>query len=172
MPKIFPEEKFPANELPVIEEVDHYTQWADACRGVGETTSHFDYAGPLTETVLFGTIGIRFPQGRLGRPCAQDHEPRPGLKPGSPSPTERVGNQPGFRSDPKAYQADADQLFGPLTWLYLTPEICSPTTTDLFHRGSSGTRSGQADAMTDDGVKQYCSSFLSAHRFCATRSST
>ncbi len=65
MPKIFPEAKFPATTLPIIEEVDHYTQWADACRGVGETTSHFDYAGPLTETVLLGTIGIRFPEQEL-----------------------------------------------------------------------------------------------------------
>ncbi len=65
MPRLFPEEKFPAANLPVIAEVDHYTQWADACRGVGETTSHFDYAGPLTETVLLGTIGIRFPNQEL-----------------------------------------------------------------------------------------------------------
>jgi len=65
MPKIFPEEKFPTNEMPVIAGVDHYTQWADACRGVGETTSHFDYAAPLTETVLLGTIGIRFPKQEL-----------------------------------------------------------------------------------------------------------
>lgn len=61
MPTIFPEEKFATTGFPVIEGVNHYTQWADACRGVGETTSHFDYAGPLTETVLLGTIGIRFP---------------------------------------------------------------------------------------------------------------
>ncbi|GAA5508692.1 Gfo/Idh/MocA family oxidoreductase [Novipirellula caenicola] len=60
MPKLFPEDKFPADKTPVVESVDHYTQWADACRGAGETTSHFDYAGPLTETVLLGTIGIRF----------------------------------------------------------------------------------------------------------------
>lgn len=65
MPSLFPEEKFAAKELPVIEGVDHYTQWADACRGVGKTTSHFDYAGPLTETVLLGTIGIRFPGQEL-----------------------------------------------------------------------------------------------------------
>ncbi len=62
MPKIFPEAKFAADQLPIIEEVDHYTQWADACRGIGETTSHFDYAAPLTETVLLGTIGIRYPE--------------------------------------------------------------------------------------------------------------
>ncbi len=73
MPTIFPEEKFPAKELPVIEAVDHYTQWADACMGNGKTTSHFDYAGPLTETVLLGTIGIRFP----GQELAWDAE---GLK--------------------------------------------------------------------------------------------
>jgi predicted dehydrogenase len=39
--------------------VNHYTGWADACRGEGKTTSHFDYAGPLTETVLLGTVAIR-----------------------------------------------------------------------------------------------------------------
>lgn len=65
MPAIFPQEKFPAKELPVIEGVDHYTQWADACLGKGETTSHFDYAGPLTEAVLLGTVGIRFPHQEL-----------------------------------------------------------------------------------------------------------
>ena len=26
---------------------------------VGKTTSHFDYAGPLTEAVLLGTVAIR-----------------------------------------------------------------------------------------------------------------
>ncbi|MFO0825400.1 MAG: hypothetical protein U0792_20155 [Gemmataceae bacterium] len=41
--------------------VNHYTGWADACRGEGKTTSNFDYASPLTETVLLGTIAIRVP---------------------------------------------------------------------------------------------------------------
>ncbi len=65
MPTVFPEERFPAADLPSVDGVDHYTQWADACVGQGETTSHFDYAGPLTETVLLGTIGIRFPKQEL-----------------------------------------------------------------------------------------------------------
>lgn len=65
MPQLFPEEKFPVDTIPVVKEVDHYVQWADACRGVGQTTSHFDYAGPLTEAVLLGTIGIRFPEQEL-----------------------------------------------------------------------------------------------------------
>lgn len=41
--------------------VNHYTGWADACRGEGKTTSHFDYASALTETVLLGTVAIRTP---------------------------------------------------------------------------------------------------------------
>ena len=65
MPKLYPEEKFPADKIPVVSHVDHYVQWADACRGVGQTTSHFDYAAPLTETVLLGTIGIRLPEEKL-----------------------------------------------------------------------------------------------------------
>jgi len=65
MPTLFPEKKFPKETIPIIKEVDHYVQWADACRGIGETTSHFDYAGPLTEAVLLGTIGIRFPEEEL-----------------------------------------------------------------------------------------------------------
>ncbi|WP_153558723.1 Gfo/Idh/MocA family oxidoreductase [Roseimaritima sediminicola] len=59
-PVMFPEERFASQDLPVVESVNHYTQWADACRGEGKTTSHFDYAGPLTETVLLGTIAVRF----------------------------------------------------------------------------------------------------------------
>lgn len=58
-PKLFPEEKFADFKIPVVPSVDHYIQWADACRGEGKTTSHFDYAGPLTETVMLGTIAIR-----------------------------------------------------------------------------------------------------------------
>lgn len=61
MPQLFPQDKSPAGDLPQVEGVDHYVQWADACRGEATTTSAFDYAGPLTEAVLLGTIGIRFP---------------------------------------------------------------------------------------------------------------
>jgi predicted dehydrogenase len=44
---------------------NHYLAFADACRGVGTTTSHFDYAGPLTEAVLLGSIAIRVPETTL-----------------------------------------------------------------------------------------------------------
>jgi hypothetical protein len=65
MPSVYLKEKVAPEKLETIPGVDHYTQWADACLGKGATTSHFDYAGPLTETVLLGTIGIRFPDQRL-----------------------------------------------------------------------------------------------------------
>ncbi|HEY7428598.1 MAG TPA: Gfo/Idh/MocA family oxidoreductase [Gemmataceae bacterium] len=59
MPKLFPEEKFADFKMEVVPAVNHYTSWADACRGDGKTTSSFAYAGPLTEAVLLGTIAIR-----------------------------------------------------------------------------------------------------------------
>jgi predicted dehydrogenase len=48
-------------DYPKLEEIDHYLQWTNAIRGEGKTTSNFDYAGPLTEAVLLGTIACRFP---------------------------------------------------------------------------------------------------------------
>jgi predicted dehydrogenase len=60
-PKLFPEEKFADFKMEMVPEVNHYTSWADACRGEGKTTSAFAYAGPLTEAVLLGTIAIRVP---------------------------------------------------------------------------------------------------------------
>jgi predicted dehydrogenase len=61
LPTLYPADKFSSVEVPKVAGVDHYVQFADACRGEGETTSHFDYAGPLTETVMLGTIGVRLP---------------------------------------------------------------------------------------------------------------
>jgi predicted dehydrogenase len=40
---------------------DHYGQWVSAIRGDGTPSSNFDYSGPMTETVLLGTIACRFP---------------------------------------------------------------------------------------------------------------
>jgi hypothetical protein len=61
MPQLLPAEKFADFEMPIVGARDHYVQWADACRGEDKTTSHFDYAGPLSETVLLGSIAIRLP---------------------------------------------------------------------------------------------------------------
>lgn len=61
MPKLFMNGADAETAIEEVPGVDHYVQWADAARGEGETTSTFDYSGPLTETVLLGTVGIRFP---------------------------------------------------------------------------------------------------------------
>ena len=61
MPKLFPEEKFA--DFAIVPEAarDHYVSWALACLGEDTATSNFDYSGPLTETVLLGTVAIRNP---------------------------------------------------------------------------------------------------------------
>ena len=64
-PMLLPLEKFEQTPLPNVEGDDHYQQWTKACKGEGKATSHFDYAGPLTETVLLGTIAIRYPNQKL-----------------------------------------------------------------------------------------------------------
>jgi predicted dehydrogenase len=46
-------------------ETDHYHQFIDACLGKGKTTTPFQYAGNLTESVLMGTIVNRFPGEKL-----------------------------------------------------------------------------------------------------------
>ena len=65
MPRLFPEEKFADYNVPQLEDLNHYTSWAHACLGDGETTSHFGYSGRLTEAVLLGGIAIRFPKEQL-----------------------------------------------------------------------------------------------------------
>jgi predicted dehydrogenase len=64
-PQLFPSSKFAKTEIALVPAHDHYLEWTNACKGQGKTTSHFDYAGPLTETVLLGTVAIRFPNQRL-----------------------------------------------------------------------------------------------------------
>jgi len=51
--------------LPEVEAGNHYTLFLEAVRGRGSTTAGFDYAGPLTETVLLGCVASRFPKTTL-----------------------------------------------------------------------------------------------------------
>jgi hypothetical protein len=64
-PQLLPRKDFEGAEIPEVEESDHYQQWTNACKGDDKATSPFSYAGPLTETVLLGTIAIRFPGEKL-----------------------------------------------------------------------------------------------------------
>ena len=49
--------------LPRIAE-SHEMNWANACMGIGEATCPFDYAGPLTETMLLGIAALKAGYGR------------------------------------------------------------------------------------------------------------
>ena len=51
--------------MPQTESVNHYHQFADAVLGIGKTSTPFDYAGPLTESVLLGPVATHFPQTTL-----------------------------------------------------------------------------------------------------------
>jgi len=64
-PQLYPDAKFAGFEFPNVRGADHYHQFVDACLGRGQTTAHFDYAGPLTEAVLLGGVASRFPQTTL-----------------------------------------------------------------------------------------------------------
>jgi predicted dehydrogenase len=64
-PKLFPVEKYADYKLPELEKRNHFVSWIDAIRGEDKATSHFGYSGPLTETVLLGTIAIRLPEQAL-----------------------------------------------------------------------------------------------------------
>jgi hypothetical protein len=60
--RIIPETKMQAYDRPpatLARSKGHHAEWIDACKGRGTTGSNFDYAGPLTETVLLGNIAIR-----------------------------------------------------------------------------------------------------------------
>jgi predicted dehydrogenase len=62
LPQLFREGKEVKDTgLPKVDGVNHYQQWIDTIRGEDKTTSNFAYAGPLTETVLLGTVACRFP---------------------------------------------------------------------------------------------------------------
>jgi hypothetical protein len=41
----------------------HEMNWANACKGIGNSVSPFEYAGPLTETMLLGIVALRTGQG-------------------------------------------------------------------------------------------------------------
>jgi predicted dehydrogenase len=49
----------------------HYEEWIAACKGGPPAVSNFDYAGPMTETVLLGVLALFAPGRRLEWDSAQ-----------------------------------------------------------------------------------------------------
>ncbi len=64
-PSLYPVEQFKDFPMPVEETVNHYHQFCDAVLGIGKTSTSWDYAGPLTESVLLGPIASYFPKTTL-----------------------------------------------------------------------------------------------------------
>jgi len=61
-PRLIPESKMEAYKRPpktLPRSIGHHKEWIEACKGRGTTRSNFDFAGPLTEAVLLGTISVR-----------------------------------------------------------------------------------------------------------------
>lgn len=66
-PQLFPGEKFKEAERPKLGPMNHYHEFIDAIQGKAGATlqASFDYAGPLTEMILLGTVALRVPGQHL-----------------------------------------------------------------------------------------------------------
>jgi predicted dehydrogenase len=64
-PKLFPVEQYADFKMPEAQSANHWHQFVDAILGQGRTQANFDYAGPLTEAVLLGSVASRFPMTTL-----------------------------------------------------------------------------------------------------------
>jgi len=61
-PRLVPEAKMKGFKMPepfLGRGENHYQQWIKACKGGPTPTANFDYAGPLSETILFGNVAAR-----------------------------------------------------------------------------------------------------------------
>ena len=64
-PMLYPDKKFKDLKYPDIQSGDHWGQFVEACLTGSPTSAGFNYAGPLTESVLLGSVACRFPQTTL-----------------------------------------------------------------------------------------------------------
>ena len=67
-PRLIPEEKMKAYKQPpktLPRSIGHHKEWIAACKTGSATRSNFDFAGPLTEAVLLGTVCVRMGGQRL-----------------------------------------------------------------------------------------------------------
>ena len=64
-PRILPSSRFPGYKYPKIPGRNHYHHFLDACLGGEMAESNFGVTGPMTETILLGTVAIRVPDKLL-----------------------------------------------------------------------------------------------------------
>lgn len=60
-PVLLPKKDFADYKIEIVPDVNHWHSFVNACRGEGKTGANFDYAVPITETVLLGNLAKRFP---------------------------------------------------------------------------------------------------------------
>lgn len=65
MPILLPVAQYKDFQRPDLKDVNHWHQFVEAVQGVGTTSAHFGYAGPLTESVLLGGVATFFPNETL-----------------------------------------------------------------------------------------------------------
>lgn len=61
-PRLIPEGRMKAYKRPpkmLPRSIGHHKEWIQACKQGAPTRSNFDFAGPLTEAVLLGTVSVR-----------------------------------------------------------------------------------------------------------------
>jgi predicted dehydrogenase len=71
MPILLPAENFKDAKRPPVAGVNHWHQFVNAVRGEGQTSAHFGYAGPLTESILLGGVATHFPNQLLNWNAAE-----------------------------------------------------------------------------------------------------
>jgi len=67
-PRLIPEERMQGYKRPpktLPRSIGHHEEWIKACKEGTPTESSFDFAGPLTEALLLGTISVRLGGERL-----------------------------------------------------------------------------------------------------------
>ena len=64
-PSVFPNDLLSGYDMPSIEKRGHFENWHQAIYTGKKPCASFDFAAPLTETVLLGNIAVRFPGERL-----------------------------------------------------------------------------------------------------------
>jgi predicted dehydrogenase len=60
--RIYPDERarqYGAPPKRLSRSVGHHQEWIDACKGGPAAGSNFDWAGPMTETILLGNVALR-----------------------------------------------------------------------------------------------------------------
>jgi hypothetical protein len=64
-PILLPAQKYDGFKYPDVGSANHWHEFIDAVGGTGKTSAGFDYSGPLTESVLLGSVATRFPNQLL-----------------------------------------------------------------------------------------------------------